>query len=219
MKKQVRWPVLVGAAIGSLALNAAVLMVGLRGRVEPPPTGPAMEPAVRFLVEEPPPPRRYLRPMEPKPGRSGGPVQTELPDIRVGTRGVSLPDLSLSPEAPVLGLDLLPERVGTQDGRGPGPGGPVFTEAQVDHPPRVLFRVRPRYPAAAAEAGIQGRVELLVLVDEAGRVEDVRVEAGPEELRRAALDAVEAWRFTPGRRAGRAVKVWCRQVIGFTLRD
>lgn len=81
----------------------------------------------------------------------------------------------------------------------PGSGRAPFV------PVKVLNEVRPRYPAIARAARIQGPVDVRVLVDEAGLPSKVHVLSGPESLRREAVQAAEAWRFSPARRSGRAV--------------
>lgn len=59
------------------------------------------------------------------------------------------------------------------------------------------FAVRPVYPALAKTAGVQGEVTLRVTVDEDGSVTDIQVLSGHPLLVKAALDAVERWRFAP----------------------
>jgi len=62
-----------------------------------------------------------------------------------------------------------------------------------------------------------GVVELDVLVDESGRVADVRVAAGAADTARvaAARRCAAAMEFYPARLGDRAVAVWCRQRFEF----
>lgn len=57
----------------------------------------------------------------------------------------------------------------------------------------------PRYPPAAARAGIEGSVVLIIDVDGAGNVTNVSVEKSSRnrDLDRAAMDAARSWKFNP----------------------
>ena len=62
----------------------------------------------------------------------------------------------------------------------------------------------PKYPPAAARAGIQGTVILIIDVDANGNVTNVSVEKSSRnrDLDRAAMDAARKWRFNPGQAKG-----------------
>lgn len=74
------------------------------------------------------------------------------------------------------------------------------------------------YPEIAQKAGVQGKVYLLVFVDENGGVNDVKVikplGGGCDE---AAIDAIKNSKFTPGKNKGQAVKVKLSLAIEFKL--
>jgi TonB family protein len=73
------------------------------------------------------------------------------------------------------------------------------------------------YPPAERAAGVEGRVTVAFIVDEAGVPTVVRIVRGVSPgLDRAAIEAVERARYTPGRMNGRAVKV--RQVLQIAFR-
>lgn len=78
---------------------------------------------------------------------------------------------------------------------------------------------RIEYPDIAKKANIQGKVYLLVMVNEKGGVDDVKVikglGAGCEE---AAVKAVKESKYTPGKNAGAPVKVKLSLSITFKLR-
>jgi TonB family protein len=59
----------------------------------------------------------------------------------------------------------------------------------------LLHRLPVEYPAAALRAGIQGTLSVEVKLDAKGNVIDAHVLAGPDELRRAALESVLEWHF------------------------
>ncbi len=73
------------------------------------------------------------------------------------------------------------------------------------------------YPDAARDAGVQGRVWLLVLVDVDGHVRDARVTRGPDDLQAGALDCVRRWRFRPLTSKGVPCRYWVEADIAFTL--
>jgi protein TonB len=91
----------------------------------------------------------------------------------------------------------------------------ALTEARYSHGPK------PEYPESARRQGREGRVLLRVLVDERGRTKSVEVRAssGDESLDRAAVDAVQRWRFHPGRSGDKAIESWLRVPIEFRLDD
>ncbi len=81
------------------------------------------------------------------------------------------------------------------------------------------YQVRPRYPEAARQRGIEGTVLLKVWVTEQGRVEAVEVSrsAGYQDLDQAAMEAVRRWRFEPARRGREPVAVWVLIPVEFKL--
>jgi TonB family protein len=73
-------------------------------------------------------------------------------------------------------------------------GAPVQIVKGGDH---LLHASLAEYPARAVEQRIQGDVVLDVMTDERGEVSDARVISGPDELRRAALESVLQWHYSP----------------------
>ena len=88
--------------------------------------------------------------------------------------------------------------------------GPVTqAEGIVSDPPQVeysvvpLLRTPPRYPAAAAERGTNGYVDVVFRVSETGRVENVVVvESSSHMFNTAAINAVRQWRYWPRQENG-----------------
>jgi periplasmic protein TonB len=64
---------------------------------------------------------------------------------------------------------------------------------------KLIRRVDPEYPAAAKRDGIQGSVDLEVIVSSRGAVEDVSVISAtpPDIFEKSALAAVRKWRYDP----------------------
>jgi len=86
-------------------------------------------------------------------------------------------------------------------------GGVLNTHAE------ILYQ--PKYPAAAKEAGIGGKVNVQVLVDENGRVVSVNAVSGHPSLRATSEQAARSCKFRPMTSGGARVKV--RGVLVFTF--
>jgi protein TonB len=84
--------------------------------------------------------------------------------------------------------------------------------------PVLDYGPQPRYTEMARKAGVQGTVIVEAIIDEQGRVTNVRVlKSLPMGLDQAAVDAVQTWRFKPATLGGRAVKVFYSLTINFSL--
>jgi TonB family protein len=103
---------------------------------------------------------------------------------------------------------------------------PVMPETLAVHLPsrpsdraeaRVLSESAPVYPEAAREAGIQGRVWVLALVDTSGSVLEASIERGISELDEAALECVRQWRFEPRTWQEAPCRYWVATPVAFTL--
>ena len=73
-------------------------------------------------------------------------------------------------------------------------GAPIQIVKGGDH---LLHASFSEYPRRAIEQQVQGDVVLDLVTDERGEVSDARVLSGPEELRRAALESVLQWHYSP----------------------
>jgi len=102
----------------------------------------------------------------------------------------------------------------------PGQREPVRVGGNIK-PPRKLVDVRPIYPQAMRDAGIDGTVSLSALIDIEGKVASVRVtgsQAHPE-LAKAAAEAVKQWQFSPTLLNGDKVEVLMTVAVAFNLQD
>ena len=111
--------------------------------------------------------------------------------------------------------------VGSADGVALGDGGMatgVFDEEDVDKPPRRISGSQPVYPRRAKDAGLEGVVSLVLLIDRTGRVRSVTVSESPGPLFDGpVLETVRQWRFSPAEKGGVTVEVRMRQNIVFKL--
>lgn len=110
------------------------------------------------------------------------------------------------------------QRPATAPGR--GERAPVRMGGNIK-PPRKLVDVRPVYPPAMRDAGLEGVVSLTALIDVEGRVSSVRVIGSPAhpDLGKAAADAVRQWQFSPTLLNGEAVEVLMNVSVAFSLED
>jgi len=98
--------------------------------------------------------------------------------------------------------------------------GDVYGEVEVQERPHLASGPALTYPAPLLLSRTSGRVVMEVVIDTTGRVEDgtVRViESSDARFNQAAKDYVQAARFTPGRIAGRAVRVRFEMPVEFKL--
>jgi protein TonB len=124
-----------------------------------------------------------------------------------------------------LGDEQLPGVVGPKveggvpDGEGfeDAPPGPRHVYEKL----KPVFVLPPVYPPRCLRLGIEGRVQVRVLVGENGRVQEATLDrsSGDASLDEAALDAVAKWRFEAARRDGVPVRAWVRVPIEFKLID
>ncbi len=82
---------------------------------------------------------------------------------------------------------------------------------------RLTHAIAPQYPEVARLAGIEGDVTLRVLVDEDGTIRDIATLSGPPVLARAAVRAVEQWRYAPVLVDGHPVGVVTTVTLAFRL--
>ncbi len=79
--------------------------------------------------------------------------------------------------------------------------------------------IAPMYPPALLQRQVEGWVEVLITVNEMGRVGDIEVLANKPNrvFNNAALKAVRKWTFHPKRVDGRAVPFKVRQKVEFNI--
>jgi len=88
-------------------------------------------------------------------------------------------------------------------------------------PPVPLYGEAPiLYPEALWDEGIEGVTTLRVRVTETGDVDAVEVQetSGHEGLDAAAETAAWAFRFEPGRRRGKAIRMWASIPVEFSMK-
>ena len=86
-------------------------------------------------------------------------------------------------------------------------GQPIQIVKGAEH---LLHASFSEYPRRAIEQRVEGDVLLDLVTDERGEVSDARVLSGPDELRRAALESVLQWHYSPNARGSTSVQVTLR---------
>jgi len=131
-------------------------------------------------------------------------------DATVGVSTVAVPVAPRSvPRTKQAKKVVLPK--GAQ--KGPERAAPAVTSL-----PRVVYEARASYPRAAREAGIEGRVVLVITVAADGTVSKARVVNGlGYGLDEAALVAVRQFRFKPGTVDGEPAPMELRYKYTFVL--
>jgi protein TonB len=81
----------------------------------------------------------------------------------------------------------------------------------------ALAKPNPVYPPLARQARIQGKVQLHAIIDKDGRVSQLEVISGHPLLVKAALDAVQNWRYRPTILNGEPVEVDTTIDVNFVL--
>lgn len=85
--------------------------------------------------------------------------------------------------------------------------------------PVLVSEVKPIYPADAKREKVQGTVRLEGIVETTGGVTSITVKKSLDpRLDAAAVKALSQWRFKPGEKEGKPVRVWVPVEMSFTVR-
>jgi TonB family protein len=83
---------------------------------------------------------------------------------------------------------------------------------------KVVSRVSPVYPPLAAQGNISGEVELRVVINKDGTVQNTTVTSGDPLLAQSATDAVMQWRYSPTLVNNQPVEVETTVLLKFSLK-
>lgn len=94
-----------------------------------------------------------------------------------------------------------------------------YLARQVDRHPKAIGSITPEYPEAARQRGQEGRLMLMLKIDDLGRVREAEViEANPTGVfDESALQAFRAGRFEPAMKDGRPVRYQAYIRVEFKL--
>ena len=86
-------------------------------------------------------------------------------------------------------------------------------------PPKILEKTEPQYTDDAKAAKIEGTVQLTMVVSTDQRAHDIKVTKSLDlGLDASAIAAIQAWRFQPAMKNGKAVPVQAKIEVNFHLR-
>ena len=162
-------------------------------------------------ISLPPPP---APPPEPPPEEEDVPeLQEEMQPLDLSQLDVALnPGVgdALNLGSAILGFGVTPDTIAQMD---------IFELKDLDNDPQRIIAISPIYPFQFKRDGITGWVKLIIIIDEKGKVLKANVQTSSHrEFERPAIEAVLQWRFEPGTRNGKPVKVRRLQPISFRLR-
>ncbi|MBN8732235.1 MAG: energy transducer TonB [Acidobacteria bacterium] len=84
--------------------------------------------------------------------------------------------------------------------------------------PKVLHKVEPTYTEAAREAKVMGTVVMSVIVEKDGTASNMKILKGLDPgLDENAMAAVKQWKFAPGTKDGKPVRVSATIEVNFRL--
>lgn len=96
----------------------------------------------------------------------------------------------------------------------------VYDLSALDQQPRVVSRRPPQYPVEMRHAGITGEVTVDFIVDDNGEVQNATaIKSSRKEFEASAVQAVQSWTFTPGRKGGQNVNTHMQVPIVYSLNE
>lgn len=110
-----------------------------------------------------------------------------------------------------------------EDNEDAGGGSPLDLSGyvpsyQVEELPIPLSPISPKYPEEARRTGIEGKVLVMLYIDELGNVKKVEIQKSPSDLlSKSALEAVSSTRFRPAKIGGAARAVCMLLTLKFHL--
>lgn len=90
----------------------------------------------------------------------------------------------------------------------------------IDRYPVVLEKIEPVYPAGAREKGLQGFVNLYLLITKEGAVKQVKIakSSGHSVLDAAAIDYAKQLMFKPAITKGEPIDIWSTWTVNYNLK-
>ncbi len=150
------------------------------------------------------------------------PAAPVRPQIPVATMSEDVPeDVTILDTVTDLDLLVAPRPSASRIPARPAPGSDGQASLIWDEAPQLVRMVTPEYPESARKAGVEGRVDLSVVVDEKGFVvaADVITAVPTGIFEEAARQAVMKWRYRPARMRGRAIRARLGQTVYFSFSD
>lgn len=208
------------------------------------PIAPGPSPNTHRAVPQPPAEQDAIT-VTPVHNASRNAVSQSRPTISTGLANVYAGDLTARPEvtqqrrsaplqAPLPSVSSAPGNLGatpSNTGLGSLVSGSSADNSALPKPvepkpvvrggvvsaPKLIHRVQPIYPALAATNRVEGDVEVEALIDQTGKVTSTKAISGPVLLRRAAMDAVRQWRYSPALLDGKPISTQYKVTVSFRI--
>jgi protein TonB len=175
--------------------------------IPPPPPPP---PPPEDVIKDPEEIEESVEPLE----MTAGP-DTPSDDSSEVDLGIDIGDLATSTGSGFV-MDI--PRFGKHS-RGGG-GDDSLNGGGMDSPPSPVTKTQPAYPSSLLKKGVGGKVLISCVVDVSGQVisASVKQSSGHPELDKAALNAVNKWKFKPGVKSGKSSKATCVVPFNFEVK-
>lgn len=198
------------AALLTLLLFLVLPLMQHIGR--PPEADLDLHGGIDTTLPPPPPPPPEEEPEEPE-------QEDQPPELAEEAPPLDLDQLALALEPGGFGDRLdgdFAVRLPGADGASGEETDAIFSMAELDQKPRVVYQPAPDYPAELRRKKVQGTVYILFVVDRSGRtVNPVIQKSTHPAFEQPALRAIKRWRFEPGKRNGKPVQFKMRVPITF----
>lgn len=137
-----------------------------------------------------------------RPAEANPPTTVVAPVVAAASNAQATP---VSPVSPTASLSV---------GK-PAPASLVLPSSDADY----LNNPPPAYPRMSKRMGEQGTVIVRVLIGLQGSAEqaEIRTSSGYDRLDKAALETVQRWRYSPGKRHGTPEAMWFNVPVHFVL--
>lgn len=199
--------------VGSLALTGAIFVALPLTQWASGITGDQEKVSGTVISMAPPPPPPQIDPPEEEE------IQEEELQLKKETMKLSLNQIDLALNAGTGGMSGTGLAMGGFDLADDFADDLVFDIQDLDEQPKPLIRSAPRYPSQLKRMGVQGKVWIIFIVDENGNTGKARViESAHPEFSESAIEAVQSWKFEPGKKGGKAVKTRVRIPLSFSIR-
>jgi TonB family protein len=113
--------------------------------------------------------------------------------------------------------------IGSSEGIGLGEANfknEIFEEGEADVSAIPVSIIPLPYPRRAKEAGLEGTVEMILLIDRKGKVSSIDFIKVPHEMFKAPImKVVKRWKFKPAMNKGVPVSMRVKQSVDFNLED
>ncbi|MFZ5485508.1 MAG: energy transducer TonB [Pseudomonadota bacterium] len=177
------------------------------------PPAPQSTPVPKPAPTPPVPDKPHPKP-RPQPAPKAQPTPaTPAPSELAAAQPSSAP----APEAPSAAPSTAPAAPAAPTATAPAPAAPRIELPSSNA--AYLNNPKPPYPAISKRMGEQGKVVLRVLISAEGLPQKVEISqsSGYDRLDRQAQEAVQHWRFVPGKRNGVPEAMWTLVPIQFVL--